>query len=335
VPLSSGRQDVSLEGYPVHGPSYYWTLSECISAVIVYMPIADDVTPKDVIFNCQDWALKLGLVPEMGGLVINDQVLYKVDVGESKYVIDEGVYGERCVIVWLPRLVKEEGDRFAPMTEQFLLEGEKKRAALQYKITHKAFLDIEVDGSPQGRIVLGLYGDIAPRTVENFRCLCTGEKGESSETGSPLHYKGSRFHRVVSGFCIQGGQTFEDEEGSGGESIYGGTFEDESLRVRFKKPGMLAMANGGPDTNGSQFFITTCKADHLAHKFVGFGQVLEGYQVVQAVEAIETEDGEPSVSIVISDCGELPVDGAEVTSTSAEAPRSAEEEIPQDLVGSA
>lgn len=116
---------------------------------------------------------------------------------------------------------------------------------------------------------------------------------------------------MITGFCIQGGQTFENDEGSGGESIYGGTFEDENLRVKFKKPGMLAMANGGPDMNGSQFFITTCKADHLSHKCVGFGEVLEGYEVVKAIESVGNDEGEPSKSVVISDCGEILMDGPE------------------------
>uniref|UniRef100_A0A7S4SVQ9 peptidylprolyl isomerase n=1 Tax=Alexandrium monilatum TaxID=311494 RepID=A0A7S4SVQ9_9DINO len=338
VQLGPFRRDLSLDGYPIHGPGYYWTLSKCTSAVVIYMPIADDVTSKDVIFDCHDWTLKLGLVPEKGNLVINDKVLYKVDVEESYFLIDEGEYGERCVAVWLSKLTKEQDwyayDRFEPVTERFLLEGEKKRAALEYEVTHKVFLDIEIDGSPMGRIVIGLYGDIAPRTVENFRCLCTGEKGESDETGYPLHYKGTRFHRVIAGFCIQGGQTFEDEDGAGGESIYGGTFEDENLRVKFKKPGMLAMANGGPDTNGSQFFITTCKADHLSHKFVGFGEVLEGREVVAAVESVGTEDGEPSATVVVGDCGELPLDGTEAVARPAEAaPLSQEAEIRQALVG--
>jgi len=338
VQLGPFRRDLSLDGYPIHGPGYYWTLSQCTSAVVIYMPVADDVTSKDVIFDCRDWTLQLGLKPEKGNMVINDKVLYKVDIEESYFLLDEGEYGERCVVVWLSKLTKEQDwyayDRFEPVSERFLLEGEKKRASLEYEITHKAFLDIEVDGSPAGRIVLGLYGDIAPRTVENFRCLCTGEKGES-ESGDPLHYKGTRFHRLISGFCIQGGQTFEDEDGTGGESIYGGTFEDENLRVKFKKPMMLAMANGGPDTNGSQFFITTAAADHLSHKFVGFGEVLEGKEVVRKAEAMGTEEGEPLKSVVISDCGELSLDGTEKSAVPVAASRTPEEEIRQALVGGA
>lgn len=305
------RRDLHLDGYPIHGPGYYWTLSKCTGAVLIYVPIADDVNPKDVIFDCRDFTLKVGTTPEKGGLVINDKVLYKVDIEESYFILDTGEFDERCIVVWLYKLTREQDwyayDRFEPVSERFLLEGEKKRADLTFKVTHKAFLDVEIDKKPMGRIVLGLYGDIAPRTVENFRCLCTGEKGKSSVTGSPLHYKGTKFHRVIPGFCIQGGQTFENDDGSGGESIYGMTFEDENLRVKFKKHGMLAMANGGSDTNGSQFFITTVKADHLSHKCVGFGEVLEGMEVVQAIESVGTDEGETSRDVVISGCGELAV----------------------------
>lgn len=307
--LRGFRRDLSLEGYPVHGPGYYWTLSKCTSAIVIYIPIADDVNSRDVVFDCRDFTLKVGTVPEKGGLIINDKVLYRVDINESYFVIEEGEYGERCIMVWLSKATKEQDwyayDRFEPKSERFLLEGEKKKAELAFTITHKAFLDIEIAEKPMGHIVIGLYGDICPRTVENFRCLCTGEKGNSTVTGEPLHYKGTRFHRVIPGFCIQGGQTFENEEGSGGESIYGPSFEDENLRVKFVNSGMIAMANGGPNTNGSQFFITTAKADHLSFKCVGFGEVIEGFEVVRAIESIGDNFGEPKENAVIVDCGEL------------------------------
>eukprot|EP00440_Ansanella_granifera_P075355 gb/GFBE01081777.1/.p1 GENE.gb/GFBE01081777.1/~~gb/GFBE01081777.1/.p1 ORF type:complete len:457 (+),score=125.66 gb/GFBE01081777.1/:1-1371(+) len=317
------RRNLSLEGYPVHGAGYYWTLSKCTEAVVIYIPIADDVHKSDVVFDCHDWTLKAGLTPEKGGLVINDKVLYQVDVNTSYFLLDDGEYGERCIVIWLEKFCKEQNwyayDRFEPVSERFLLEGEKKRAELKFNITHKTFFDIEIDGKEMGRIVFGLYGDICPRTVENFRCLCTGEKGTSEETGEQLHYKGTRFHRVLPGFCIQGGQTFENEEGSGGESIYGPTFEDELLRVQFKSEGMLAMANGGPNTNGSQFFITTAKAEHLNWKSVGFGEVLDGYEVVRAIESIGTDDGEPIENAVIVDCGELQFEEGEKESLESRA----------------
>jgi len=309
VQLGPFRRDMTLDGYPVHGAGYYWTLSKDTDAVLVYVPIADDVNPRDVVFDCHDFTLKVGAKPEKGGLVINDKILYKVDVNDSYYLIDDGEYGERCIVAWLYKVTKEQDwysyDRFEPVTERFLLEGEKTRADLTFKITKKCFFDIEIGDKPMGRIVYGLYGEISPRTVENFRCLCTGEKGTSEKTGEPLHYKGTRFHRVIPGFCVQGGQTFENEEGSGGESIYGQAFEDENLRVKFKSAGMLAMANGGPDSNGSQFFITTAEADHLSFKCVGFGEVIEGMQVVRAIESIGTLNGEVKQNAVVLDCGML------------------------------
>jgi len=303
------RRDFSLDGYPIHGNGYYWTLSKCTEAVIIYIPIADDVTKKDVVFDCRNGTLKAGLVPEKGGLVINDKVIYDVDVTDSYFTLDDGEYKERCVVIWLEKRNRDQMwyayDRFEPVGERFLLQGEKKKATLTFDVTQKCFLDIEIDEKRMGRIVLGLYGNEMPRTVENFKCLCTGEKGTSEITGEPLHYKGTRFHRVMPGFCIQGGQTFENEEGSGGESIYGTTFEDENLRMKFQDKGLIAMANGGPNTNGSQFFITTKRADHLSFKYVGFGEVLKGYEVVKAIESLGTKTGEPQENAVIVDCGTL------------------------------
>lgn len=315
VQLHPFRRDLTLDGYPIHGNGYYWTLSKCTEAVVIYIPIADDVKKQDVIFDCRDWTLKAGLVPEKGGLVINDKVLYEVDVQDSYYTLDDGEYGERCIVIWLEKRTREQNwyayDRFEPVSERFLLEGEKKKADLKFEITQKCFFDIEIDDNKMGRIVFGLYGDTMPRTVENFKCICTGEKGTSESTGEPLHYKGTRFHRVIPGFCVQGGQTFENEEGSGGESIYGPTFEDENLRMKFKSKGLIAMANGGPNTNGSQFFITTAKAEHLNFKSVGFGEVLDGYEVVKAIESIGAVDGEPVENAVIVDCGTLEFEDGE------------------------
>eukprot|EP00930_Biecheleria_cincta_P090944 TRINITY_DN8043_c1_g1_i2.p1 TRINITY_DN8043_c1_g1~~TRINITY_DN8043_c1_g1_i2.p1 ORF type:complete len:452 (-),score=67.52 TRINITY_DN8043_c1_g1_i2:68-1423(-) len=307
--LRGWRRDMSLDGYPVHGAGYYWTLSKDTEAVMIYVPIADDVKSSDVVFSCREWNLQIGTVREKGGLVINDRVLYEVDVDDSYFLLDEGEYGERCICVRLEKRDKEQDwyayDRFEPKSERFLLEGEKSKAQLRFQITHKCFFDIEIEGKPMGRIVFGLYGDQAPRTVENFRCLCTGEKGKSKETGEPLHYEGTRFHRILPGFIIQGGQTFENEEGSGGESIYGATFEDENLRVRFASSGLLAMANGGPNTNGSQFFITLNRADHLNFKCVGFGEVIDGMQTIRAIESLGRPDGEPRENAVVAKCGEL------------------------------
>jgi len=167
----------------------------------------------------------------------------------------------------------------------------------------RVFFDVEVDGKPLGRITMGLYGEVVPKTVENFRALCTGEKGVGS-SGKPLWYQGSKFHRVIPDFMLQGGD-FTMGNGMGGESIYGAKFEDENFKLKHTKEGLLSMANAGPGTNGSQFFITTVKTAWLDGKHVVFGEVLEGMDVVKAIEKLGSASGQTKGEIVIKASGEL------------------------------
>ena len=160
-----------------------------------------------------------------------------------------------------------------------------------------------IGGKPAGRIEMTLRADVVPKTVENFRCLCTGEKGVG-KSGKPLHFKGSAFHRVISQFMCQGGD-FTRGNGTGGESIYGEKFADENFQLKHTGPGILSMANAGPGTNGSQFFLCTVKTDWLDGKHVVYGAVTGGMDVVKAVEAVGSQSGSTSAPVVIADCGQL------------------------------
>ncbi|OMO78376.1 hypothetical protein CCACVL1_14453 [Corchorus capsularis] len=166
------------------------------------------------------------------------------------------------------------------------------------------FLDVSIDEDPVERIVIELFAALVPKTAENFRALCTGEKGIGISTGKPLHYKGSFFHRIIKGFMAQGGD-FSKGNGTGGESIYGGKFADENFKLTHDGFGHLSMANSGPNTNGSQFFITFKPQPHLNGKHVVFGKVIKGLDTLKKIELVGTGDGKPAKPVKISDCGEI------------------------------
>ena len=219
-----------------------------------------------------------------------------VDTEMSYWEMDdeEAGSGDRACVL---RLFKK-----VPQTWEHLLESDVPPPADE-SVTQRVFFDVEADGEALGRIVFGLYGNQVPRTAENFRALCTGER-ETGGSGKPLHYKGCVFHRVIPRFMVQGGD-ITDGDGTGGDSIYGRQFDDEDFGIKHSKPGLLSMANAGPDTNGSQFFITTVPCPHLDGKHVVFGEVLEGMEVVDGLEDCGSESGSTSKRLIISDCGAL------------------------------
>merc|ERR1712241_1267184 len=160
-------------------------------------------------------------------------------------------------------------------------------------MSNEVFFDIAVGGQPAGRVCFKLYTDVVPKTAENFRALCTGEKG--------FGFAGSKFHRIIPGFMCQGGD-FTRGNGTGGKSIYGEKFADENFKQTHTGPGILSMANAGPNTNGSQFFICLAKTSWLDGKHVVFGRVTSGMEVVKRMEGVGSQDGAVSSSVEIANC---------------------------------
>jgi len=258
----------------------------------VVMPIDESVRSRDIEFDLRGSTLTLGIKGSTP--IINEERLWgRVQPDECFWQIDDVDKRGRCVVL---ELVKRDVGIWSHLLKS------------QYKppdttISTRVFMDVAIDNKPTGRVEIGLYGKQVPRTVENFRALCSGEKGEGS-SGKPLCLSGSKFHRIIPGFMVQGGD-FTNGDGTGGESIYGSTFEDEDFSINHDRAGILSMANSGPDSNGSQFFITLEPTPWLDGKHCVFGEVVAGMDVVRALEKIGDDDGTPAKQAIISACGEL------------------------------
>jgi peptidylprolyl isomerase len=168
----------------------------------------------------------------------------------------------------------------------------------------RVFFKLSANGSPLGELVFELRSDVAPKTAENFRQLCVGQSAKAP-SGQSLSYKGSSFHRIIPSFMCQGGD-FTQGNGTGGWSIYGARFNDENFTLKHNTPGLLSMANAGPNTNGSQFFITTVPCPWLDGKHTVFGKLIQGQDVLKTLESFGSQSGKPKAKVTIDDCGELP-----------------------------
>jgi peptidylprolyl isomerase len=197
------------------------------------------------------------------------------------------------------------GNYFSDLTSDSSSTKTSGPVESQAEITSRACFDVTIDNKPVGRIVVGLYGSVVPKTVHNFEVLC---RGNTTIGNVKLKYGGSTFHRIIPGFMIQGGD-FTRHNGTGGRSIYGtpidGRFTDENFNLRHIGPGVVSMANSGPNTNGSQFFITTNKTSHLNGRHVVFGTVVDGWDVVKLIESYGTNSGKPTAIIHIAAAGIL------------------------------
>ncbi|KAI8468030.1 MAG: cyclophilin-type peptidyl-prolyl cis-trans isomerase [Monoraphidium minutum] len=263
--------------------------SQNTEEVLLRVPVESGVRGRDVQFEAHPKRVTLkvgGQEVVSGGLADAGEI----DIDGTFWTLEsEG--DKKVLLVTLAK--KHSGHE----SWQFLFEADRPDTS----VTHRCFLDVQGEKGRGGRLVVGLYGNLAPRTADNFRALCSGEKG-AGQVAERLHFKGSPFHRIIPGFMAQAGDITQGN-GMGGESIYGEAFEDETFKGTHAGRGTLAMANAGPDTNGSQFYITFGPAPHLDGKHVVFGQVEAGWDTLAFLEGVGSNAGTPSEKITITDCG--------------------------------
>lgn len=221
------------------------------------------------------------------------------------YIEDEALGDSKSFINWAIQEYNYEDFR-----NETLYETLRKEAYANYIRDTKndfVYMDFNYEDKPVGRIVFELFKNTLPKTSENFRLLCSGEKGRSEETATKLHYKNTIINRIVEQGWIQGGDIISGK-GSGSESAYGGLFEDESFAVKHNKRGIVGMANHGRNTNGSQFYITLQAIPYMDKKYVAFGQVVEGSDTLEKLEKINTQNQRPTKELKIADSGQYTYD---------------------------
>ncbi|KAG7304223.1 hypothetical protein JYU34_011161 [Plutella xylostella] len=227
---------------------------------------------------------------------VNIAAPQRIKEGSTRPVWSEDSWLQKHAGETLPGNKTGPGDEIEEKSGKTDTTADTEPAKPVSKKNPQVYFDISVGKQEIGRIIMLLRADIVPKTVENFRCLCTHEKG--------FGYQGSSIHRIIPDFMCQGGD-FTNNNGTGGKSIYGRKFEDENFTLKHTGPGILSMANSGPNTNGSQFFICTAKTDWLDNKHVVFGHVISGLDVVKKMERYGSKSGTVSSKVVITNCGEL------------------------------
>ncbi|XP_026763977.1 peptidyl-prolyl cis-trans isomerase [Galleria mellonella] len=226
---------------------------------------------------------------------VNIAAPQRIKEGSTRPVWSDDAWLQKHAGETLPIAKEKDGEDGGNKETSMEVENEIITAPKE-KRNPQVYFDISVGKQEIGRIIMMLRADIVPKTAENFRALCTHEKG--------FGYQGSSFHRIIPDFMCQGGD-FTNHNGTGGKSIYGRKFEDENFKLKHTGPGILSMANSGPNTNGSQFFLCTAKTDWLDDKHVVFGHVMSGLDVLKKMERYGSKSGTVSSKVIISNCGEL------------------------------
>ncbi|GLI64268.1 hypothetical protein VaNZ11_007483 [Volvox africanus] len=284
--------------------------SQTTDEVQVEVPVAEGVRGRDVTLEVHPRRLRLavrgqpvlsGSLADAGEVMVDD-CFWTLETRPSDGAGTEAAAAAARYVALT--LVKKTSGY---MSWEALLDSDRPDTTT----THRVGLKISIGGEPAGTVVCGLYGNVVPKTAENFRALVSGEKGVSPLSGKPLHLRGCSFHRIIPGFMLQGGD-FTNGDGTGGESVYGERFPDENFKLRHDTAGLLAMANAGPDTNGSQFYITLAPQPHLDGKHVVFGKVEAGMEVVRVMESEGSSSGQVDRPVVIEECMELPLGPGEL-----------------------